>query len=67
MEATLAEKAPRAFCEHTPLSLVVLRTERGSHRARCLECGKIGPEREGAAQAWRGLRWLRFREKHSLI
>ena len=67
MEATLAKNAPTAFsCEHPPPSLVVLRTKRGSHRARCLECEAVGPERESAAQAWRALRWLRYRDKHSL-
>jgi hypothetical protein len=66
MEATLAQDGPTAFCEHTPLSLVVLRTERRDHRAHCLECGAVGPERESAAQAWRALRWLRYRDKHSL-
>ncbi len=60
MEAILANKTPTvSSCEHPPLSLVVLRTERKSHRARCLECEAIGPERESAAQAWRALRWMR--------
>jgi hypothetical protein len=48
-----SERTPIA-CDHLPLTIVRVRTERG-YRIRCLTCGMVGPEREDPASAWTAL------------
>jgi hypothetical protein len=64
MEANLVVKAPLAFssysssysCEHTPLPLVVLRTERDSHRAMPRVRGHWTGKRKCCA----GVEWIKM-------
>jgi hypothetical protein len=65
VQENLVQRASAEVCEHPPQALVVLRTKKSrGHRARCLECGAVGSQRESAAQAWRALRWLSYRDTH---
>jgi hypothetical protein len=48
-----------AYCDHTPLQVSTIRTDTG-YRVQCLNCGLVGPEREGLREALRALRRTRY-------